>query len=86
VILCADQLQDGDRVAGYGTVTSVLAHHRPGCDLDCFDACTRTPRVVVTFDGQAGDFVFDAYHDLDVQRPEPPEHDQESELTSEDRW
>ena len=86
MILYADQLQDGDQVAGYGVVGSVRAHHRPGCNLDCFGACANPARVVVTFDGQPGTWIFTTDTDLEVDRPEPSESDQEPELTSEDRW
>jgi hypothetical protein len=86
VILYADQLQAGDQLEGYGTVTSVEDFHRASCDGQCFGACTRSPRVVVEFAGQPVTWIFTTDVNLEVDRPEPPARDQEPELTSEDCW
>ena len=84
VITEAAFLKPSDIVPGYGTVVSVRPHHRASCPGECFGACTLgNPRTIVNFDGDASDYVFHAYTELHITRPEP----ECADLVSDDeRW
>jgi hypothetical protein len=96
-LMTAGQLQRGDSLPDYSAtpVRSAEPFHAPGCDGNCFLACTKMPRMQVYFEDDESIWIFWMYAELEVHRPEktsaevpalPPELPANDESHSGDRW